>query len=83
MALSSGEDAESDGLRVQLLTDIRDIFEDRCTDRISSEELTVALVGLEERPWMEYSRGKPLTRPSSPAFYARSGQCRRRSGYRS
>ncbi len=63
LALSGGEDTDSDTLRVQLLTDIRDVFEGRNTDRISSEDLTVALVGLEERPWAEYSRGTPLTKP--------------------
>jgi hypothetical protein len=61
LALSGAVDAEGEGIRVQLLADIRDVFEDRSVDRISSGDLVMALVALEERPWAEYSRGKPLT----------------------
>jgi putative DNA primase/helicase len=50
------------GLGIELLGDIRIVFEDRSVDRISSEDLVLALVGLEERRWSEYSHGKPLTK---------------------
>jgi putative DNA primase/helicase len=56
-----GGDEDTGGLGVELLGDIRVVFEDRSVDRISSEDLVLALVGLKERRWAEYSRGKPLT----------------------
>jgi hypothetical protein len=52
-------DAENDTLRVQLLSDIRGEFKD--VDLLSSEDLTSALISLDDRPWADYSRGKPLT----------------------
>lgn len=58
-ALSGAVDAENDTLRVQLLSDIRGVFKD--VHRLSSEGLTSALISLDDRPWAEYSRGKPLT----------------------
>jgi putative DNA primase/helicase len=61
VGLSGGQDDDTDNIRVLLLADIREVFADRGVDRISSEDLTLALVGLEERPWAEYSHGKPLT----------------------
>jgi len=62
LTLSGGEDAEGDSVRVQLLADIQDVFEHRGADRISSDDLTNELITLEDRPWAEYSRGKPLTK---------------------
>jgi putative DNA primase/helicase len=59
LALSHAVDPGEDTLGVQLLSDIRDVF--KGSDRISSEDLTARLVALEERPWAECSRGKPLT----------------------
>lgn len=50
-----------DSLGVVLLGDVRDAFEGKGTDRLHSAELTAALVALEERPWADYRRGKPLT----------------------
>jgi hypothetical protein len=58
-------DAENDTIRVQLLADIRAVLNGsdfKGSDRISSEDLTTRLVALEERPWSECSRGKPLTK---------------------
>lgn len=46
-------------LGVQLLTDIRHIFETRRIDRISSEDLIGALCDLDESPWGDL-RGKPI-----------------------
>jgi putative DNA primase/helicase len=59
LALSCG-DEKTRGLGIELLGDIRGVFEKRSVDRLSSEDLVLALVGLEERPWVEY-RGKPVT----------------------
>ena len=52
---------EDDSLTVELLMDIRQIFHDDGKDKLPSKELVKKLVGLEERPWLEYQRGKPLT----------------------
>jgi hypothetical protein len=65
LALSGAVDAENDTIRVQLLADIRAVLNGsdfKGSDRISSEDLTTRLVALEERPWSECSRGKPLTK---------------------
>ena len=48
--------------RVQLLADIADAFEAKKTDRLSSDDLTAHLVGLEDRPWAEWSKGRPLSK---------------------
>jgi putative DNA primase/helicase len=46
---------------VQLLIDIKAAFETKGTDRMSSEELTAFLVGMDDRPWVEW-KGRPLTK---------------------
>jgi putative DNA primase/helicase len=49
--------------RTQLLADIRDIFLAKGTDRIATSELVASLCDLEERPWAEFSHGRPLSAP--------------------
>jgi uncharacterized protein DUF3631 len=51
-------DADSEGLRVMLLTDIREVFK---AERIFSKDLVELLAQMKERPWPEVSRGKPIT----------------------
>jgi hypothetical protein len=52
----------SDGsIGVQLLADIRQIFEARGVDRMASSELVGALAEIETSPWAEWSHGKPIT----------------------
>jgi Protein of unknown function (DUF3631) len=46
---------------VLLLADCRAAFDRRGVDRLSSEELTAYLTGLEDRPWPEFKRGKALS----------------------
>jgi hypothetical protein len=46
---------------VLLLADCKAAFDEKGADRLPSEELTVYLVGLEERPWPEFKSGKPLS----------------------
>jgi hypothetical protein len=46
-------------LGVQLLADCRRIFDDRDADRLTTETLVAALVGLDDGPWSDL-RGKPL-----------------------
>ena len=60
LTISSTKDDDSDSIRVQLLTDIQKIFEEK-GDRIFSADLISALAGMPERPWSEYHHGKPIT----------------------
>jgi hypothetical protein len=46
---------------VQLLKDIRKVFEDRNVTEMKSDALTSALVEIEGSPWAKGSRGRPLT----------------------
>lgn len=59
--LLSGAVLEDASPRVQLLADIRDLFEIRRADRLSSDDIVRHMVSLEDRPWPEWFRGRPLT----------------------
>jgi putative DNA primase/helicase len=48
---------EDPSLRIQLLSDIREIFR---AERLPSKELCKALGGLEDRPWADYANGFPI-----------------------
>jgi hypothetical protein len=56
-----GEHAD-DSRRVQLLIDIRAAFETKNVDRLSSDELVADLTSLDDRPWVEFSKGRALTK---------------------
>ena len=43
-----------------LLRDIRDVFEQRQQDRLSTREVLASLTAIEESPWATWSRGMPL-----------------------
>ena len=47
---------------VELLADCRTGFKERATDRLSSEDLAAYLNSLEDRPWPEFSGGRPLSK---------------------
>jgi len=49
-------------IREKLLSDIRTAFDAKKADRLSSDDLIAYLSGLDERPWAEFSRGKPLSK---------------------
>lgn len=51
-------DDETPGLLI--LSDLRTLFTERSTDRLSTEDILVALGCLEARPWSEWRRGEPL-----------------------
>ena len=53
-----------DAPAVLLLADVRDLFDRRGSDRMFSADIVAALVQMEERPWPEWSRGRPLTAPT-------------------
>lgn len=44
-----------------LLTDLHTVFTTQQVDRILSRDLASALAHMEERPWPEWSNGKPMT----------------------
>jgi hypothetical protein len=53
----------SDGsFGVQLLADIRRIFESQGVERISSADFVEALAEIETSPWADWSHGKPITK---------------------
>lgn len=47
---------------VQLLTDIRRLFTERSVDQLPSETIVQHLCSLEDRPWCEWNRGRPLSK---------------------
>ena len=57
----SGEDLKDDNIDALLLSDIRDVFLAKGGDRIAGKELIAALNELEDRPWSEWSRGRPMS----------------------
>jgi putative DNA primase/helicase len=59
--LSAGEPGEDSSAGTQLLADICTILEDRAVERIASADLVAALVSMEDRPWPEWRRGKPIS----------------------
>jgi putative DNA primase/helicase len=62
LELSADSAADQDSIGTLLLGDIRAAFEAKGIDRISSDDLAAYLVGLDDRPWPEFSKGKPLTK---------------------
>jgi putative DNA primase/helicase len=56
-------DASEDSVGVQLLADIREIFTQRNTDRLSGETLVEELGKFEDRPWPEWKHGKAISKP--------------------
>lgn len=57
--MAGGYDEQS--AREMLLADIKTLFERLNVDALPSQQLVDELVKLEERPWPEWRRGKPLT----------------------
>lgn len=60
LELVKSGDADIISFRVQLLTDIRTVFNERRVDRIPSQELVNALNDTEGHPWAEWGKGKGL-----------------------
>lgn len=55
------ERTQEDSARVQILADLRDLFGQHGTDRLWTETILAEFALLEERPWPECNRGKPIT----------------------
>lgn len=52
---------EDDSVNVRLLADIRDVFRETGADRLQSERLCELLTAIEDAPWGEWNRGRPMT----------------------
>ena len=57
----SGSEHASPTLSSELLADIKEVFEQRGIDRISTTELIEALCADDEKSWAGYNRGKPIS----------------------
>lgn len=55
---------DKDTIRQMLLSDIKAVFENKDIDRISSKILVEELVEIEDHPWGDWRRGKPITQNS-------------------
>lgn len=55
------QDEDSASAATILLADIQDIFETDKSERISTEDLLTKLHAMEDRPWPEWNRGKPIS----------------------
>lgn len=57
----SGSDSPAMSIGTELLADIKEVFELKKADRISTADLITALCDEDERPWATYNRGKPIS----------------------
>lgn len=63
-------DSDAEDAAIALLTDMRELFDDQRSrqiadpDKIASAALVIALINLENRPWGQYRRGKPIVASS-------------------
>lgn len=56
-----GLEEEAPSIGAELLASIRDAFDSRRTDRLSTADLLEVLAEDEEAPWAAWNRGKPMT----------------------
>ena len=61
VALSGSDADDAESMKVQLLVDIHTIFQHVSEDRIMTKALLSRLQEMEDRPWNNFRRGKPLT----------------------
>ncbi|MGA2631354.1 MAG: DUF3631 domain-containing protein [Terriglobia bacterium] len=67
--LSGKRSDESDA--TTLLADLRQLFEEQATDRLASTFIVEALEKMEDKPWPEFSHGKPMTKRGLARILAR------------
>ncbi len=60
----TAQDLDEGTIGSKLLSDIKEIFEDKNILNISSRDLVAALIKMEDHPWCEWKHGKPLTQNS-------------------
>jgi putative DNA primase/helicase len=63
LVFSGHEASEADSIKTELLTDIHAVYARDDVDRLASADLCGRLSLLEERPWSEWKKGKPITPP--------------------
>ena len=61
VSLSGGE-PDDDVYSIQLLSAIRDYYNENETDRVTSETLEKHLHEIEDSPWAEYRNGRPISK---------------------
>jgi putative DNA primase/helicase len=63
VAVAISGQGNEDGLTVgaELLSGIREVFETKRVERISTSELIEALCSDDERPWVTFNRGRPIS----------------------
>jgi putative DNA primase/helicase len=71
--LTRSADVDAQGIGTMLLADIRDIFDRIEDDPVSVADLVDALVEMEDRPWPEFSHGKPITKVKFSRMLKRFG----------
>jgi hypothetical protein len=49
-------------MRTMLLSDIRSCFQSKGVDRFASDALVTFLVNLDDKPWPELNKGRPITK---------------------
>jgi len=59
--LSGLVDEAENSAAIQLLTDLEKLFVECDTDKLPSEDICEALAIMQDRPWPEWRRGKPIT----------------------
>jgi putative DNA primase/helicase len=62
LALSTGEAANDSSTQVQMLIDIKEMFERRDVDRLTSQDIVSELAEMEDRLWQEWKNGKAITK---------------------
>jgi len=60
VALHGERPMEAGSPGVRLLADVRTVFDGRNVDRLATADLLEGLHGLEDAPWSDWSRGRPL-----------------------
>jgi len=61
LSLEAEDVGDDDNAAIMALGDVAAIFELKGVERLSSVELVGALIDLEDRPWGEWRRGKPIS----------------------
>ncbi len=57
----SGNESPTQTIGVELLAHIKEVFEIKEVDRISTADMIRALCEDDEKPWLTYNRGKPIS----------------------
>lgn len=57
----SGSESDAMSIGVELLHDIKEVFDDKGIAKISSADLITALCSDDEKPWATYNRGKQIS----------------------